>query len=182
MHPRLLPLIPGRPANGSATQALIILKFAAYRGSDSCPPSNDAKAPPSKDAKAMAKSLRAALAERNVALSHGECLEIVSEDPASASVITLADVRPEARVDVDCRSLRSSRCWSYGTSASASSTSMLSPGNWSQPPLLRGERSGSAAGNCTRTGVWRRARGTAWHPVFRQLQSTASTRKRRRRR
>jgi ATP-dependent Lon protease len=49
----------------------------------------------------MAKSLRAALAERNVALSHGECLEIVSEDPASASVITLADVRPEARVDVD---------------------------------------------------------------------------------
>lgn len=34
--------------------------------------------PTQKDAKAMAKSLRAALAERNVALSHGECLELVA--------------------------------------------------------------------------------------------------------
>lgn len=34
--------------------------------------------PTRKDAKAMAKSLRAALTERNVALSHSECLEIIA--------------------------------------------------------------------------------------------------------
>jgi hypothetical protein len=34
--------------------------------------------PTQKDTKTMAKSLRAALAERNIALSHGECLEIVA--------------------------------------------------------------------------------------------------------
>jgi Glyoxalase superfamily protein/ClpX C4-type zinc finger len=45
--------------------------------------------PTSKDAKAMAKSLRAALAERNVSLSHGECLEIIARQLGVADWNTL---------------------------------------------------------------------------------------------
>jgi ATP-dependent Lon protease len=43
-----------------------------------------------KDAKAMAKALRAALEERHVALSHGECLEIVARQLGFADWNTLS--------------------------------------------------------------------------------------------
>jgi hypothetical protein len=49
-----------------------------------------------KDAKSMAKSLRDALGNRNVQLSHGECLEIVARQFGLADWNTLAARLPAA--------------------------------------------------------------------------------------
>ncbi len=52
-----------------------------------------------RDAKAMAKSLRAALADKQIALSHGECLELVARQFALDSWNVLSakiDAAPEA--------------------------------------------------------------------------------------
>jgi hypothetical protein len=81
-------LILNRPANGSATQALISL---------SSPYTEDHIMPTQEDAKAMAKSLRVAMAGRNIALSHSECLEIVARQHGFADWNTLtAKLSPTA--------------------------------------------------------------------------------------
>jgi hypothetical protein len=84
-------LILNRSANGSATQALINI------GS---PCTEDLRMMLThKDAKSMAKFLRDALGNRNVQLSHGDCLEIVARQFGLADWNTLAAKLPtvEAR-------------------------------------------------------------------------------------
>ena len=61
--------------------------------------------PTHKDAKAMARFLRAAMAERNIALRHGECLEIIARqfgcaDWNTLSAKLLAEERPLAPLPV----------------------------------------------------------------------------------
>lgn len=56
-----------------------------------------------KDAKSMAKSLRNALAEREVALSHGECLEVVARQLGFADWNTLAAKLPATPIAAPVR-------------------------------------------------------------------------------
>ena len=75
-------LILNRSANGSVMQALIILRFAVYGGFRIMLTH--------KDAKTMARSLRDALGNRDVLLSHSDCLEIVARQFGLADWNTLA--------------------------------------------------------------------------------------------
>ena len=79
-------LILNRSANGSVMQALIILRFAVYGGFRIMLTH--------KDAKMMARSLRDALGNRNVLLSHSDCLEIVARQFGLADWNTLAAKLP----------------------------------------------------------------------------------------
>jgi hypothetical protein len=79
MHPGRN-LILNRPANGSATQALITFGSPHRRIAMST----------HQDAKAMAKSLRDSMARRKVSLSHAECLEIVAQQFGFADWNTLS--------------------------------------------------------------------------------------------
>lgn len=74
-------LILNRSANRSVMQALIILRFAGYGGFRIMLTH--------KDAKMMARSLRDVLANRNVVLSHSDCLEIVARQFGLADWNTL---------------------------------------------------------------------------------------------
>src|SRR5262245_1980129 len=73
-------------ANGSVMQALIILRFAVYGGFRIMLTH--------KDAKMMARSLRDALGNRNVLLSHSDCLEIVARQFGLADWNTLVAKLP----------------------------------------------------------------------------------------
>src|SRR5215510_16379476 len=79
-------LILNRSANRSVMQALIILRFAVYGGFRIMLTH--------KDAKMMARSLRDALGNRNVLLSHSECLEIVARQFGLADWNTLLSKLP----------------------------------------------------------------------------------------
>ena len=79
-------LILNRSANGSVMQALIILRFAVYGGFRIMLTH--------KDAKMMARSLRDALGNRNVLLSHSDCLEIVARQFGLADWNTLVAKLP----------------------------------------------------------------------------------------
>src|SRR5262252_66813 len=79
-------LILNRSANGSVMQALIIFRFAEYGGFRIMLTH--------KDAKMMARSLRDALGNRNVVLSHSDCLEIVARQFGLADWNTLAAKLP----------------------------------------------------------------------------------------
>src|SRR5262245_5322271 len=79
-------LILNRSANGSVMQALIMLRFAVYGGFRIMLTH--------KDAKMMARSLRDALGNRNVLLSHSDCLEIVARQFGLADWNTLVAKLP----------------------------------------------------------------------------------------
>src|SRR5262252_1243201 len=89
-------LILNHSANGSVMQALIILRFAVYGGFRIMLTH--------KDAKMMARSLRNALGNRNVLLSHSDCLEIVARQFGLADWNTLAAKLPRTE-DVPTPSL-----------------------------------------------------------------------------